>query len=398
MVLSFFETFSHDSTLRLSLLLNLAALTLLLIAFGFSYRDDMSSLELTPDDFSAANAFALVSPTRIRLTNAAQTTVCPQSDAAPAVAATVTQWLSCEAFMSEARVTLAFDGLTFVFLVIGYFVGRYWTRTSTSEDQLLRFHSVLQVFVLSFHALARVIFDAGAVRSAISFLRINRLSPSDVRALPDSAVGIYYGTAQKLHVAVAACLAGALVLIVCRWFQIGAQLRIDEVELTRECSARLRSDNPGVHPPMRWMLDTRFHPLFDEDELAALSALIAGGGGGGAAAAATGAPTPPTTTTTVAATPTVDDATIQSLRAQLAAADAQWQSQKDELAREALAVAEYSHRIRREERLAGTVLVDDWHRQQQVWEQRKEAADKEFAAAGVECAPKASTSAQPQMQ
>ena len=366
MGISFFQTAPRDHYIRTAILFNTIALIIQLVAFGLSFDKDrgVSSVLLSTDYFKRGDEFARVSATRIYAYNN-DTVICPQSDLAASTTFSTTSaaWTECERFTEVSKLTLGIDGITWILLLVLFCVQRYATISVSDERRLLGVYFGLQLIPLSFHIIARIIFDGGAIARAISFLKLSGINGGN-SALSDEDVGIHYGPVQALHATVAALLTASLAFISLKFFQITLYRRIDSVELVRECAARVRGDNKNIdHPPMRWMLDPKYHPLFDFDELEVVRQKIA------------------EEEKTTANDPNESEE-IKQLRADLAVADREWEEQQQELLREEEAYKQYSHRIRREERVETRLVVDDWERQQIVWEQRKEAVAKRFEEAG----------------
>lgn len=363
---SFFQTAPHNHALRYAILCNTIAFILILFGFGYSFSISPSStVKLTLDVFSTefddSSVFAKLGPLQISLNNANESVVCPRDDAnyGPLVAnASAAAWTECELYAEASKTSLGFDGITFIALIIIFCLQRYATTRIADEQTLVQVYLALQAVPCFTHLLARLLFDSVAARRAIAFLKENRLGGVSA-AVSDDSVGMFYGPVQRLHTTAACFLSIALAAIVLNLVRVVMQKRIDSVELVRECAARRRAEasSPAEKRPLRWMLDPAFHPLFDRDELAVIKQRLA--------------------------LKTLD----RALEAQLEIAEAEWRRQQEELLNEEDAFAEYAHRIRREERVEGRVVVDDWQRQQEVWEQRKMAVMRQFEQMGLVASP-----------
>ena len=332
-----FQNAPFDACLRCAILLNTLSFFLLVFAFGFSFRMDSSAVTLVADFYhrDSTRAFAQVSPLYVR--NSAGDILCPDSEAANrTLIQGVASFAACDQFRAASQASLALDAIAIVALIVLHFLQRDVTTRVRDSISLARWFFCMQLVPLLIHVLARIIFDAVAVSQAATFVRTQGLSNA---AVPMANTAVEIGAVQKVHITVAALLGGALALTGVRMFQAQAEARIDSVELTRECATRLRQDEPGKHPPLRWMLDTENHPLYDDDELATIRA---------------SQPSP-------------------QLLAEIDAATEVWHAQQLEREREGDALRRYSHIIRREERIMSSIVVDDWSRQTDILAQRKEA-------------------------
>jgi hypothetical protein len=390
MGVSFFQTAPHNHLLRYAILCNAIAFVFIVFAFGYSYAVSSSTSKLSSDVFSTefddSSVFATLGPLEIALKNSTtgvSRVVCPKDELDKSLATAVLDFDECDRFQDATKASLGFDGITFVSLLIIYCVQRYVTaRGADDEAALAACYFWLQTLPVTAHLLARMIFDGAATRSAIAFLRANDLlvGVPAAAAATDTSIGLFYGPVQRLNTAAACALALALVFATLALIRVKVQERIDSVELLRECAARRRGETPAAEQrPLRWMLDPSFHPLFDEDELAVIKAKIEAGKKEASAYKNNSSDDAATKSSAAAGS----SSSSSQLEQQLVAAEAEWRRQQDEAAREKEAYALYAHRIRREERVVERGVVDDWQRQQDVWEQRKEAVRREFEAMGL---------------
>jgi hypothetical protein len=380
-----FQAVPHDDSLRATVLLNVIAFAMIIACIAVRHDVDVAAVRLTATHTSTRNTFALVSQLHINLANG--TAVCSEAGGDHLRLANAN---ACSAFLAPGLASFALDLAATAAMIVVFFAQRYVTTLVTSEASVCVWFAAMQAAPFGLHLLARIIFEGAVIRQAIGLLREAGLAAAAVALAPasglsDGDIGVHYASGTNLQAAVSSVLALSVATPLLRLFWLSAQRRIDSVELVRECAARMRIDNPGKYPAMRTLLDPRFHPLFDDDELAAVREKVAG-------AAAAGGAVPPMT----AVVPAPDagaagtgsgrataPTTTAQLAAQLAAADREWAEQQEELQREVEAFREFGHRVRCDERAASRIVVDDWERQQQVWAQRRASVLREFAAMGI---------------
>lgn len=366
MGISFFQTAPQNHMLRYAILCNTIALIFILFAFGYSYAVSSSTIRLSSNIFSTefaadSSVVATLAPMQISLRGANDSIVCPRDSVSSSSAfhssLASANWSECLSFQASSKASLAFDGVTFCALIIIYCIQRCVTMYVTDESTLVCTYFALECIPVASHFLARVIFDAIAAKSAIAFLKQNSLA--FVGGINDNTIAVLYGPVQRLHVAASCMLAVAFTLVALKLVHVKMLRRIESVELLRECAARRRSEAPpGEQRPLRWMLDPTYHPLFDADELAVIKHKIAH-------------------------KESSSEREFEMLEQQLVVAEAEWRRQQAELENEQDAFREYAHRIRREERVMGRAVVDDWQRQRDVWEHRKEMVMKQFEQMGI---------------